>query len=193
VNAILDLSKIEAGKMRVFLEPVDLKALFAETLRQWRRDRRVEGRRLTVDVDEAVGAVYCDAAKLDQVIDAMVDNAIRYARDSDVRIAARPTNCDPRSEFVEISISDKGPGVAPELLPTLFETFNDLDEANANYDAGAGLGLPLAHRLCRLMQAKLAVQTGLAGTAVTITLPSLAATRDGNQALSSGLALCEAA
>ena len=193
VNAILDLSKIEAGKMKVFLEPVDLKALFAETLRQWRRDRRVEGRRLTVDVDEAVGAVYCDAAKLDQVIDAMVDNAIRYARDSDVRIAARPTNCDPRSEFVEISISDKGPGVAPELLPTLFETFNDLDEANANYDAGAGLGLPLAHRLCRLMQAKLAVQTGLAGTAVTITLPSLAAPRDGNQALSSGLALCEAA
>ncbi|MBV9287698.1 MAG: HAMP domain-containing histidine kinase, partial [Hyphomicrobiales bacterium] len=118
VNAILDLSKIEAGKMDVFAEPFDLNALLGKARERW--GRRTEGRTLTIDSEASIGLVSGDAAKLEQVIDAVVDNAIRYTGDGDVRISARAAAVHPQGESVEISISDQGPGIATELLPTLF-------------------------------------------------------------------------
>ena len=69
-------------------------------------------------------------------------------------------------------MKDSGPGIAKELLPTLFETFNDFDDVSASKYGGAGLGLPLSHKLCCLMDASLSVETApSAGTTMTITLP----------------------
>jgi two-component system capsular synthesis sensor histidine kinase RcsC len=113
-----------------------------------------------------------DAGKLEQILDALIDNALRYAPRSDVDIAARAPASSEAVGAVEISVSDNGPGIARELLPTLFETFNDFDDVSATKYGGAGLGLPLCHRLCGLIHASLSVQTtSSAGTTINVALP----------------------
>jgi len=172
VNSILDLSKIEAGKMETFSEPIDLAGLLKRVADRWSRDARASARAINLRVDGSVGVIEADAAKLEQILDALVDNALRYAPCGDVDIAARASTSSEATETVEISVSDKGPGIARELLPTLFETFNDSDDASATKYGGAGLGLPLCHRLCGLIHASLSVQTTLSvGTTINVILP----------------------
>ena len=170
VNAILDLSKIEAGKMQAFPETVETRVMLHGVADRWSSDPRMNGRAIRVIVEDSAGAIEVDPARLEQVLDALIDNAVRYAPNSDVEVAARgspsPGDCD----AVEISVSDKGPGIERELLPTLFETFSDIDEAGAR---GPGLGLPLASKLCGVMGAKLSVRTtSEAGTTIVIAIPS---------------------
>jgi signal transduction histidine kinase len=171
VNSILDLSKIEAGKMEVLLEPVDLAALLREVAARW-ADRRTEGRRISLRIEGAAGVIDADAGKLEQVFDALIDNAIYHGGEGDVDVVVRATQPDDSGGFVEILITDKGPGIANELLPALFETFNSRDDVSASKYGSAGLGLPLCHRLCSLMGASLSVRTApYAGTTVVVGLP----------------------
>ncbi len=172
VNSILDLSKIEAGKMGVFPEPVELAGMLKRIADRWSRDDRASGRAINLRVDGSVGVIEVDAAKLEQILDALVDNALRYAPRGDVEIAARTPAPSEATGTIEISVSDCGPGIARELLPTLFETFNDFDDVSATKYGGAGLGLPLCHRLCGLISAALSVQaTSRAGTTINVALP----------------------
>ncbi len=172
VNSILDLTKIEAGKMEIFSEPVDLADLLKRVADRWSRDSGASGRAINTRVDGSVGVIEVDAAKLEQILDALVDNALRYAPCSDVDIAARALTSSEETGTVEVLVSDNGPGIPRELLPTLFETFNDFDDVSATKYGGAGLGLPLCHRLCGLIHASLSVQTtSSTGTTINVTLP----------------------
>ncbi len=173
VNAILDLSKIEAGKMQVFPETVETRVLLQGVADRWSSDPRMKGRAIRVIVEDSAGAAEVDPAKLEQVLDALIDNAVRYAPNSDVEIAAHGSLSQGDCDAVEVSVSDKGPGIAPQLLPTLFETFSDVEDAGASKYGGPGLGLPLANRLCGVMGAQLSVRaTSKAGTTMVIAIPS---------------------
>jgi signal transduction histidine kinase len=170
VNAILDLSKIEAGKMEVFLEPVDVVCLLREVADRWAK--RIEGRRISLRSEGAPGMVEADAAKLEQILDALIENAVCHAPEGDVEIVARATESGPARNSVEISVADKGPGIAEALVPALFETFNTRDDVSASKYGGAGLGLPLCQRLCDLMGASLSMRTApRVGTTVVVALP----------------------
>jgi signal transduction histidine kinase len=172
VNAILDLSKLEAGKMEAFSEPVDLPSLLGQVADRWRRHERASGRAINLVIDDSVGVFELDAAKLEQILDALVDNALRYAPQGDVDIVARRSTTSGAAGRIEILVRDRGPGIAERLLPTLFETFNDFDDVSASKYGGAGLGLPLSHQLCRLMDASLSVETAPnAGATLIVTLP----------------------
>ncbi len=172
VNAILDLSKIEAGKMEVFVEPVDVAGLLQQVTERWERGRRIEGRRISLQIEGAAGVIEADAANLEQILDALIDNAVCHAPKGDVEIVARAPESGAASEFVEISVADKGPGIAETLVPALFETFNSRDDVSASKYGNAGLGLPLCHRLCGLMGASLSVRTApRVGTTVVVALP----------------------
>ena len=172
VNAILDLSKIEAGKMEVYAEPADVSSLLNRVTERWTRNGRASGRNINiVTIGKGVGTIEVDCMKLEQIVDALIDNAIRYAPGSDVEIVSQTA---PRAgrDMIEIIVNDKGPGIASKLLPTLFETFSDFDDASASKYGGAGLGFPLAHQLCLLMNATLAVRsTSSQGTSIVVTLP----------------------
>ncbi len=121
VDAILDLSKIEAGKMEVFVEPVDVAALLRQVANRWTSARRIDGRRISLQVEPAAGMIEADAAKLEQILDALIDNALCHAPNGDVEIAARMPETGAGSDVVEISVADKGPGIADALVPALFE------------------------------------------------------------------------
>jgi signal transduction histidine kinase len=172
VNAILDLSKIEAGKMEVFVEPLDVAALLRQVADRWAGGRRIEGRRISLQIEGAAGVIEADAAKLEQILESLIDNAVRHAPKGDVEIVARAPKSGAASAFVEISVADKGPGIAEALMPALFETFNSQDDVSASKYGCAGLGLPLCHRLCGLIGASLSVRTApRVGTTVVVTLP----------------------
>ncbi len=172
VNAILDLSKIEAGRMEVFVDSVDVAALLQRLVDSRSGGRRLEGRRILLQIEPAAWRIEADAAKLEQVLDALIDNAVCHAPEGDVEIVARAPNSSAASDVVEISVTDKGPGIAEALVPALFETFNSRADVSASKYGGAGLGLPLCHRLCGLMGASLSVRTApRIGTTVVVTVP----------------------
>ena len=192
VNAILDLSKIEAGKMEVFVEPVDVAALLQQVANRWTSAHRIEGRRISLQIEPASGVIEADAEKLEQILDALIDNALCHAPNGDVDIAARIPKAGTGNDVVEISVADKGPGIAEALVPALFETFNSHDDVSPSKYGGAGLGLPLCHRLCSLMGASLSVRTApRVGTTVVVALPRHR--REGNPGDRSAADLAEAA
>ncbi len=172
VNAILDLSKIEAGKMEVFIESVDIAALLQQVANRWAGAPRIAGRKISLQIEGAAGVIEGDAAKLEQILESLIDNAVRHAPKGDVEIVARAPKSGAASQFVEISVADKGPGIAEALVPALFETFSSQDDVSASKYGCAGLGLPLCHRLCGLIGASLSVRSALrVGTTVVVTLP----------------------
>jgi signal transduction histidine kinase len=172
VNAILDLSKIEAGKMVAFPEPVEAAAVLQDVAQRWSREPRAKGRTIRVHSNGPLGVVNVDVGKLAQILNALVDNAVRYAPESIVEIGAGATTDSAGREALQIFVRDLGPGIPKALLPTLFETFSDSDDLSANRYSGPGLGLPLAHRLSALIGGSLCVRTSAsAGTSMLLTIP----------------------
>jgi signal transduction histidine kinase len=172
VNAILDLSKIEAGKMEVFPEAIDVSSMLGNVADRWRRDERMLDRAIEIDIGDGVGEIDADPGKLEQVLDALIVNAVRYAPESKITIIARSATMVAATPRVQILIEDEGPGIAVELMPRLFETFNDFDDSSATKYGGPGLGLPLCHRLCGLMNAQLSVRSAPGeGTSVSLVVP----------------------
>ncbi len=173
VNAILDLSKIEAGKMKVFAEPLHVGDWMTSCAQRWVDDCRMVGRTITVNVDDRIVMIDVDQHKLEQILDAVVDNAVRYAPQSGIEIAVTPIeNATDAASRIQILICDSGPGIAAELLSNLFETFNDFDDQRVSVYGGAGLGLPLSHRLCALLGGDLNVMhTTKTGTTIELIIP----------------------
>jgi signal transduction histidine kinase len=173
VNDILDLSKIEAGKMEVFNETVDPADVVQRVVDRSMRDSSANGRTITSRIEGEVGNIHVDVAKLEQVLDQLVDNALRYAPGSDVKIVLRAKSTV-EGEKVEISVVDRGPGIPPEIIPTLFETFSDVEDYSDSKYGGPGLGLPLCYRLCELMACSLTVRTDCGkGATIVVEAPRI--------------------
>jgi len=172
VNAILDLSKIEAGKMEVFPEAIDVSSMVGNVADRWRRDERMFGRVIETDVGDGLGEIDADPGKLEQVLDALIGNAVCYAPESNITIVVRSTTTGAATPSIQIQVEDEGPGIAVELMPRLFETFNDFNDSSASKYGGPGLGLPLCHRLCGLMSVQLSVRSVPGeGTSVSLLVP----------------------
>lgn len=171
VNAILDLSKIEAGRMQVFPERLLLSELVPMIVSHAGVAARKTGVEISPVVDLSAGEIEADAQKLEQVLNLLIDNAIRFAGGNGVVVAARGTTLTSGESGVAITVSDRGPGIDVTLLPTLFETFGEGEGAQHALKR-PGLGLPLARRLCHLLRGELRVaSTGPQGTEMTIELP----------------------
>ena len=174
VNAILDLSKIEAGKMEVFCETVSL-ARFAEDIEaRWSGADRNCGNVVSARLVGASGHVFTDLAKLDRMVGALVDNAVRFTHNGAVEIvidATQSARADGKG-WLSIAVCDTGCGIAAESIPKLFEIFVNREDATASNYGSAGLGLPLCDRLCRLLGGSLTVESEPGkGSAFTIRLP----------------------
>jgi signal transduction histidine kinase len=174
VNAILDLSKIEAGKMEVFRESVDL-ARFAEELEaRWSDRDKNCGNRVSTRLVGATGFVSTDLAKLERMTNALIDNAVRFTNNGAVEIVidATPSADGADESWLSIAVRDTGCGIAAESIPKLFEIFVNREDATASNYGSAGLGLPLCDRLCRLLGGNLAVESEPGkGSTFTIRLP----------------------
>jgi len=171
INAILDLSKIEAGKMELVNETADVSEVVIKTAESCRELIEKYQNTLVLELAQDLGSIFCDTAKLEHVITQLLRNAAKFTADGHVTISAKRRVCSPNDE-IDITIRDTGIGIAPEAMPVLFE-FGVAEDTSATKYGGTGLGLALSQRLCRLMGGALMAQSeaGL-GSCFTIRLPT---------------------
>jgi signal transduction histidine kinase/HAMP domain-containing protein len=168
INDILDLSKIEAGRMELEAQSFDLPAALdnALTLIKERAARNSIG--LEVHVDPRIGEVVADERKIKQVLLNLLSNAVKFTPEGGKITMSAIMN----GEAVAVSVADTGIGIAPEDQETVFEEFRQVGTDYARKREGTGLGLALARRLVELHGGKLSLQSELGkGSTFTFTIP----------------------
>jgi signal transduction histidine kinase len=168
INEILDLSKVEAGRMELELAPFDL-PLAIDNARTFVRERAVKhGITLDIDVDDRLGEYVGDERKIKQILLNLLSNAVKFTPEGGrISITANKTN-----NGAEISVSDTGIGIPPAEQPTIFEEFRQVGGDYAHKKEGTGLGLTLAKKFVELHGGKIWVESEVGkGSTFTFTLP----------------------
>ncbi len=172
INEILDLSKIEAGRMDLFNETASIAELVRNAAEACREPIEKNGNELRLELSDDVGTIHCDTGKVGQIIWQILDNAAKFTKNGQVSITAKRRFGSPNDE-IDIAIRDTGAGIAPEVMPVLFEQFTVAEDASASKYGGTGLGLALSQRLCWLMGGAITAQSEIGiGSCFTIRLPA---------------------
>jgi signal transduction histidine kinase len=169
INEILDLSKVEAGRMDLEMAAFDL-PLAIDNARTFVRERATKhGITLDVDVDERLGEFVGDERKIKQILLNLLSNAVKFTPERGrIGISARQVDGS-----VEISVSDTGIGIAPEDQPKVFEEFRQVGTDYAHKGEGTGLGLTLAKKFVELHGGRIWVESEVGrGSTFTFTLPT---------------------
>lgn len=149
INEVLDLAKIEAGRMDLDLGAVDLAAFVTETVSQLEGQAREKNVRLVADLPEpAPPTVETDAAKLKQVLINLTGNALKFSEGGTVTVRLE-TGAD--GVPTAIAVEDTGIGIPPERLEAIFEAFAQADGSTSRRFGGTGLGLAISRSLCQLL------------------------------------------
>lgn len=170
INRILDLSKIEAGKMELNLGEVHVARAMRELIHEHRAVARANNNQVSLQVADDIESVIWDAARVGDIFGQVYDNAHKFTKDGEVSVTVRRDRgaCD----RIAIDIRDTGIGIAPEHLNQLFETFSVVDDSSSSKYGGTGLGLALALRMTELMGGTISVESELgSGTCFSIVLP----------------------
>ncbi len=171
VNAVLDLSKIEAGKMELFVETVDFAALVRSAAERCRKRAAGNGTGLSLELDGCLGLVRCDAHKTEQSLFHIIDNAAKFTHGGSILVTATRRHGASGDE-VAVAVRDTGIGIPEDALPGLFRQFDGVEDATSSKYGGTGVGLALSQKLCRLMGGDILVESqhGV-GSCFTVRLP----------------------
>jgi PAS domain S-box-containing protein len=192
INDILDLSKVEAGKMTLDLEPVQVSSFFVNSLSIIREKAATSRIRLVLDAAEELGSIQADPRKVKQILYNLLSNAVKFSVDGGVvtlRAGIVPRDAVGRlsgpwagrsfplidssfAEFLSISVADSGIGISPTGLEHLFRPFSQIDSSLARKFEGTGLGLAMVKLLAELHDGTVAVQSEVnSGSCFTVWLP----------------------
>jgi PAS domain S-box-containing protein len=171
INDILDLSKIEAGKMELSPETFDVGSLVDDVADTIRPLAEKNGNAVKVHCGEGVGELYADATRVRQALLNLASNAVKFTEKGTVTItAARHTTA--AGDNVSLQVTDTGIGMTPEQIGRLFQDFEQADASTTRKYGGTGLGLAISRRFCRMMGGDITVQsTPGRGSTFTIQLP----------------------
>jgi signal transduction histidine kinase len=185
INGILDLSKIEAGKMELHLESFDVRAMTDELISTMDAVVRGNNNRLSVSYDNDPQAMHADLTKTRQILFNLLSNAAKFTTNGSVTVhVGRRTVSG--GECIEFIVSDDGIGLAEEQQQRLFRPFAQGDASISRKYGGTGLGLALVWRFCQLMGGEVMVQSTLGqGSTFTVRLPVTVVSRTDNPALAS--------
>jgi signal transduction histidine kinase/HAMP domain-containing protein len=172
INDILDLSKIEAGRMELEPSDFDVPTALQNAMTLVRERAQRHGIALSLDIDPAVGELRADERKFKQILVNLLSNAVKFTPDGG-RVALRAQPVDSGLEF---SVSDTGIGIAAEDQETVFEEFRQVGGDYKTKQEGTGLGLALARKFVELHGGVISVQSELGkGATFTFTIPGAAA------------------
>jgi len=167
INDVLDLSKIEAGRMEIEASEFDLPRAVENTLSLIRERAHRRAIALTCEMDDAVGAIRADERKVKQVLLNLLSNALKFTPEGG-RIAVRARRVD---GAVEVSVADTGVGIAPEDQAAVFEEFRQVGAASRKIE-GTGLGLAISRKFMELHGGSLALESAVGtGSTFTFSLP----------------------
>ncbi len=172
INAVLDLSKIEAGKMELYLESFDVAELVRDITAVIQPLAGKNGNRLDLDCPGAIGSMHADLTKVRQALFNLLSNACKFTEGGTVSLTVAREPADGQ-EWMVFGVQDTGIGMTPEQLAKLFEAFTQADAATTRRFGGTGLGLALSRRLCRMMGGDITVESESGrGSTFTIRLPA---------------------
>jgi len=168
INDILDLSKIEAGRMTISPEDFKMDTVVSDalaTVEPLVGDKPVK---LLGEIDSAVPAIISDPARIKQIILNLLSNASKFTDEGHIKVAVKMLD----ENFVSVAVEDTGTGIPPEYLEAVFEEFRQVDGSNTRRHGGTGLGLAISRKLSRMLGGDLTVQSEVGkGSTFTLTIP----------------------
>jgi signal transduction histidine kinase len=171
INEVLDLSKIEAGKLELNPEPVNLLRLIDEVIGTAGQLAEKNQNRLIVEAQENLGALNADSMRLKQILLNLLSNACKFTKEGEVALRVRKV-ADGR-DWVELAVADTGIGLTAEQQAKLFQEFTQADSLTARRYGGTGLGLALSRKLARMMGGDVTVKSEPGkGSVFTVRLPA---------------------
>ncbi len=175
INGILDLSKIEAGKMEMNLETFDVRAMTDELVGTVEAVVRKNRNSLTVRYAPGVGTMHADLTKTRQILFNLLSNAAKFTSAGSVTVEVGRKSVDGR-DLIELAVVDTGIGLSDEQKDRLFRPFTQADSSISRKYGGTGLGLALVWRYCQMMGGSIRVDSTLGnGARFTVLLPAIVA------------------
>ena len=172
INDVLDISKIEAGKMELYLETFDLPKLITEVIATAAPLVSKKGNTLAIDCPADIGSMHADATKLRQMLLNLLSNASKFSEKGTVTLKAVRV-IEAEADYMEISVIDTGIGMTPEQLTRLFQAFSQADASTTSKYGGTGLGLAISKQFAQMMQGDITVtSTPGVGSTFTIRMPA---------------------
>ncbi|MGD2181960.1 response regulator [Lusitaniella coriacea] len=172
INDILDLSKIEAGRMELYLETFAIAPLIEEVVATVHPLIEKNSNRLSVNCPENIGAMRADLTKVRQSLLNLLSNASKFTDNGTIVLSVSRTMRN-GSGWIEFKVSDTGIGLSPEHIDNLFQAFTQADISTTRKYGGTGLGLSITQRFCQMMGGNIRVESELGtGSTFTVVLPT---------------------
>ncbi|MBT3809673.1 MAG: response regulator [Rhodospirillaceae bacterium] len=171
INEILDLSKIEAGRVEFETGNIEVDALVGEVATMVQSLADQNSNTLMVDCADDAGAIHGDPTRVRQVVFNLLSNACKFTENGKVNLRVRRQAGD-AGEMINFEVSDTGIGISEQQVERLFQEFSQADASTTRKYGGTGLGLAISQRLCRLMGGDVTVESELGkGTTFTACIP----------------------
>jgi signal transduction histidine kinase/DNA-binding response OmpR family regulator len=173
INDILDLSKIEAGRMELHLESFPVVPTIEDAAKTIEPMATKNANRIVIDCPGDLGTIHADQTRFRQALLNPASNADKFTENGTVTIAARPQKLDGR-DWITIAVTDTGIGITEEQMGRLFQEFSQADASTTRKYGGTGLGLAISRHFCRLMGGDITVESKPSkGSTFTIRLPRI--------------------
>jgi GAF domain-containing protein len=173
INDILDLSKIEAGRMELQLETFPLAPLIANVVKTIEPLAAKNGNKVAVKCAAEIGTIHADQMRLRQALLNLMSNANKFTERGTITVDARQVQENGR-DWVTVAVADTGIGMTPEQMGKLFQEFSQADASTTRKYGGTGLGLAISKRFCQMMGGDITVESELGhGSTFTIRLPRI--------------------
>lgn len=171
INDVLDLSKIEAGRMDVYLETFDVYSLVQDVESIAQPLRAKNENRLEINCPEDIGRMRSDLTKLRQSLINLLSNACKFTQSGHVRLDVSAIEMDSR-QFIAFQVTDTGIGITPEQMSKLFQAFTQAESSTTRKYGGTGLGLAISKRFSQMLGGDITVSSQYGqGSCFTIRLP----------------------
>ncbi len=185
INDVLDLSKIEAGKMELYVESFEVLPLVQQVSTTVQPLIERNANTLVLEVNKDLGVIQSDATRIRQVLLNLLSNASKFTERGTITVrAAREPSADGRADrdWVTFTVQDTGIGMTPAQLARVFEAFAQAEVSTSSRYGGTGLGLAISRRFCQMMGGDIAVASEPGrGTAFTVRLPAVAPSDEAEQ------------
>jgi signal transduction histidine kinase len=183
INDVLDLSRIEAGKLALYPEHVEIETLLNDAVTTAEHLIQQNNNRIHLEVTEDVKSIYSDPLRFRQIVLNLLTNASKFTQNGDIHIRARSETLED-GDWLVLQVSDTGIGIEEVFLDKLFVEFSQEDSSATRKFGGTGLGLTISQRLCSMMGGDIGVESTVGkGTTFTVRLPAIPGRYPENESL----------
>lgn len=172
INDVLDISKIEAGKIDIYLEDFELETLIDEIMVTIQPVIDTKKNKLVLDTEKPIGIIHSDVTKMRQIIFNLLSNAAKFTEEGTITIILESETVA-KKQWLEISVSDTGIGMTPEQASRVFDQFTQADSSTTRKYGGTGLGLPISRHFAQMMGGDISITSEAGkGSTFTVRLPA---------------------